>query len=170
MMCSNREWALSWTSWSGSLGLGKYEAAFRENEIDETVLPNLTAEDLKQLGKALAGTRALNRAVCVPLPSGRQGSTWRWSKVKTGELRTRCVSADVPPLPARDAASVQSLEATLDVPPSPDRTRYTLEVLGLTELVGREEELELLLRRGSLTQCERGPHLLRLPAGARGRR
>jgi hypothetical protein len=25
-----------------SLGLGKYEAAFRENEIDETVLPSLT--------------------------------------------------------------------------------------------------------------------------------
>jgi hypothetical protein len=33
--------------WLRSLGLGKYEAAFRENEIDETVLPNLTAEDLK---------------------------------------------------------------------------------------------------------------------------
>ena len=28
--------------WLRSLGLGKYEAAFRENEIDETVLPNLT--------------------------------------------------------------------------------------------------------------------------------
>ena len=28
------------------LGLGKYEAAFRENEIGETVLPNLTAEVL----------------------------------------------------------------------------------------------------------------------------
>ena len=27
--------------------LGKYEAVFRENEIAETVLPNLTAEDLK---------------------------------------------------------------------------------------------------------------------------
>jgi SAM domain (Sterile alpha motif) len=27
--------------WLRSLGLGKYEAAFRENEIDETVLPNL---------------------------------------------------------------------------------------------------------------------------------
>jgi hypothetical protein len=26
--------------WLRSLGLGKYEAAFRENEIDETVLPN----------------------------------------------------------------------------------------------------------------------------------
>jgi SAM domain (Sterile alpha motif) len=30
--------------WLRSLGLGKYEAAFRENEIDETLLPNLTAE------------------------------------------------------------------------------------------------------------------------------
>ena len=28
----------------------KYEATFRENEIDETVLPSLTAEDLKDLG------------------------------------------------------------------------------------------------------------------------
>jgi hypothetical protein len=35
-------------SWLRSLGLGKYEAAFRENEIDETVLPGLTAEDLKE--------------------------------------------------------------------------------------------------------------------------
>ena len=36
--------------WLRSLGLGKYEAVFRENEIDETVLPNLTAGDLKELG------------------------------------------------------------------------------------------------------------------------
>ena len=35
--------------WLRSLGLGKYEAVFRENEIDETVLPNLTAEDLKEV-------------------------------------------------------------------------------------------------------------------------
>ena len=32
----------------GRRGLGKYEAAFRANEIDETVLPNLTAQDLKE--------------------------------------------------------------------------------------------------------------------------
>ena len=43
--------------WLRSLGLGKYEAAFRENEIDETVLPSLTAEDLKELGVALVGHR-----------------------------------------------------------------------------------------------------------------
>ena len=36
--------------WLRSLGLGKYEAAFRENEIDETVLPSLTHETLKELG------------------------------------------------------------------------------------------------------------------------
>ena len=34
--------------WLRSLGLGKYEAAFRENEIDETVLSGLTAEDQKE--------------------------------------------------------------------------------------------------------------------------
>ena len=43
--------------WLRSLGLGKYEAAFRENEIGETVLPNLTAEDLKELGVSALGRR-----------------------------------------------------------------------------------------------------------------
>jgi class 3 adenylate cyclase/predicted ATPase len=43
--------------WLRSLGLGQYEAAFRKNEIDETVLPNLTAEDLKDLGVSVVGHR-----------------------------------------------------------------------------------------------------------------
>ena len=43
--------------WLRSLGLGKYEAAFRHNEIDETILPNLTAEDLKDLGVGIVGHR-----------------------------------------------------------------------------------------------------------------
>src|SRR5262249_36640463 len=43
--------------WLRSLGLGKYEAAFRDNEIDETVLPSLTEEHLKQLGVAALGHR-----------------------------------------------------------------------------------------------------------------
>src|SRR4029077_949753 len=43
--------------WLRSLGLGKYEAVFRENDIDETILPNLTAEDLKELGVASLGHR-----------------------------------------------------------------------------------------------------------------
>ena len=43
--------------WLRSLGLGQYEAAFRENEIDETVLPRLTQENLKELGVSALGHR-----------------------------------------------------------------------------------------------------------------
>jgi hypothetical protein len=43
--------------WLRSLGLEKYEAAFRENEIDETVLPSLTHETLKELGVTPVGHR-----------------------------------------------------------------------------------------------------------------
>ena len=43
--------------WLRSLGLERYEAAFRENEIDETVLPSLTQEDLKELGVRSVGHR-----------------------------------------------------------------------------------------------------------------
>src|SRR5262244_4236876 len=44
-------------SWLRSLGLERYEAAFRENEIDDTILPRLTAEDLKELGVGPVGHR-----------------------------------------------------------------------------------------------------------------
>ena len=43
--------------WLRSLGLGKYEAVFRENNIDETVLPSLTHENLKELGIASLAVR-----------------------------------------------------------------------------------------------------------------
>ena len=43
--------------WLRSLGLGKYEAVFRENEIDETVLASLTHENLKELGVTALGHR-----------------------------------------------------------------------------------------------------------------
>ena len=43
--------------WLRSLGLGKYEAIFRENDIDEAVLPSLTHENLKELGVASFGHR-----------------------------------------------------------------------------------------------------------------
>jgi class 3 adenylate cyclase/predicted ATPase len=63
-------------AWLRSLGLERYEAAFRENEIDETVLPALTAEDLKDLGVVVVGHRrklldaiaALRADAKAPLP------------------------------------------------------------------------------------------------------
>jgi class 3 adenylate cyclase/predicted ATPase len=44
-------------TWLRSLGLERYEPAFRENEIDWKELPKLTAEDLKDLGVVLGGHR-----------------------------------------------------------------------------------------------------------------
>src|SRR6516165_2861080 len=45
--------------WLRKLGLEQYEAAFRENEISDKVLPNLTAEDLKDLGVGMVGHRRM---------------------------------------------------------------------------------------------------------------
>jgi len=56
--------------WLRSLGLGKYEAVFRENEIDETVLPDLTAEDLKELGVTALGHRRKLLAAIAALRTG----------------------------------------------------------------------------------------------------
>src|ERR1043165_6038525 len=55
--CESRGTTMDVGGWLGKLGLGRYEAVFRENEIDETVLPNLTAEDLKDLGVSIVGHR-----------------------------------------------------------------------------------------------------------------
>jgi class 3 adenylate cyclase len=43
--------------WLRSLGLEQYETVFRENFVDEKVLPSLTAEDLKDLGIGFVGHR-----------------------------------------------------------------------------------------------------------------
>ena len=43
--------------WLLNLGLQQYEAAFRENDIDETLLPSLTAQDLKDIGVVIVGHR-----------------------------------------------------------------------------------------------------------------
>jgi len=37
--------------WLRGLGLERYEAAFRKNEINDAILPTVTAEDLKDLAK-----------------------------------------------------------------------------------------------------------------------
>src|SRR5256884_2174292 len=43
--------------WLRKLGLEQYEPGFRANEVDASVLPSLTAEDLKDLGVSLVGHR-----------------------------------------------------------------------------------------------------------------
>ena len=43
------------TAWLRSLSLERYEQAFRDNEINESVLLKLTTEDLKELGALAVG-------------------------------------------------------------------------------------------------------------------
>jgi class 3 adenylate cyclase len=43
--------------WLRALGLERYEAAFRENDLDVQMLPSLTADDLKEIGIASFGHR-----------------------------------------------------------------------------------------------------------------
>ncbi len=44
-------------AWLQSLGLGQYETMFRDNDVDASVLANLTADDLRELGVASLGHR-----------------------------------------------------------------------------------------------------------------
>jgi len=77
--------------WLRSLGLGKYEAAFRENEIDETVLPGLTAEDLKELGVAALGHRPKLLDAIAALRTDASG------KAPTADLTTSSSTPSVSP-------------------------------------------------------------------------
>ncbi|WP_284736154.1 adenylate/guanylate cyclase domain-containing protein [Dongia deserti] len=58
-------------AWLRTLGLERYEQAFRENGVDEEILPRLTAEDLKDIGVTAVGHR---RKLLDAIASLRQGS------------------------------------------------------------------------------------------------
>ena len=59
--------------WLRGLGLDQYEANFRDNKIDADVLPQLTADDLKEIGVSAVGDRrrllAAIAALSGPTPS-----------------------------------------------------------------------------------------------------
>ena len=57
-------------AWLRGLGLEQYAPAFRDNDIDAEILPDLTAEDLIGLGVTSIGHRRILRAVVVGLRDG----------------------------------------------------------------------------------------------------
>ena len=69
--------------WLQSLGLGQYEAGFRDNDIDGAVLLKLTVDDLKDLGvdvvghrrKILSAIEELNGASAAPAEGVRATPT-----------------------------------------------------------------------------------------------
>ena len=77
--------------WLRSLGLEQYETAFRENEIDERVLPNLTQEDLKEIG---VGPRSPQDT-----PRSYRRSARRYGRRQTppADVATKSSAPSVPP-------------------------------------------------------------------------
>src|SRR5215470_5019489 len=55
--CARGEENVNITGWLHGLGLQQYEQAFRDNAIDAAVLPELTAEDLRDIGVGQVGHR-----------------------------------------------------------------------------------------------------------------
>ena len=80
--------------WLRSLGLGKYEATFRENEIDETVLPSLTDGHLKELAlraRVLCGAARCHRCsrTATRAADGSSLTLYRIDRPKPTSRRSR---------------------------------------------------------------------------------
>ena len=109
--------------WLRRLGLERYEQAFRENEIDLRVLPELTADDLKELGVAAIGHRRLLLKAIADLAAGAR----------------RAATEDVPAAsPANATAEAERRQLTVMfcdlVGSTPLSTRFDPE--DLREIVG----------------------------------
>ena len=76
-------------AWLQSLGLERYEPAFRENEIDWEALPKLTAEDLKDLGVVLGGHRRRLLDAITALGSAKEPPGPARGHAATGEAERR---------------------------------------------------------------------------------
>ncbi|UWU75466.1 AAA family ATPase [Bradyrhizobium huanghuaihaiense] len=114
-------------AWLCGLGLGQYEQAFRENDIDAEVLMDLTAEDLIGLGVASIGHR---RKLLAAIAALRAGS----------------ISATTPDTAAPAALSGKALLA-----PEAERRQLTVmfvDLVGSTALAARldPEEMAEVLR------------------------
>ena len=88
-------------AWLRGLGLGRYEQAFRDNDVDADLLASLTAEDLKEIGIASVGHRrrlldaiAAMQAEAAHLPPPAKGTSRPTPVCRTpASWRTRSVRA-----------------------------------------------------------------------------
>ena len=62
-------------AWLRGLGLERYEADFRDNEINWAVLPKLTADDLKDIGVTAVGHRRMLLEAIAALGASASTST-----------------------------------------------------------------------------------------------
>jgi class 3 adenylate cyclase/tetratricopeptide (TPR) repeat protein len=87
-------------NWLRALGLERYEATFRENDVDAELLPNLAADDLKELGITSLGhrRRLLEAIAALRLKDTSAGNPVRLSISPTGSLVKLETTAERRPL------------------------------------------------------------------------
>ena len=79
-------------AWLRGLGLGQYEQAFRDNDVDAEVLPELTADDLRSSGVASSATGAgcsPPSPPCGPAPRLRRPRRPSRRRRRAGRRRAR---------------------------------------------------------------------------------
>ena len=135
--------------WLRGLGLGQYEAAFRENEIDETVLPSVTHETLKELGVTAVGHRlklldaiaALHGDIPAPAPSADRSCDMNRTALQRRLAKTtaQITSGD------RRIAQQREIVADLKSNGQPaEHARYLLAGLELLQAAHQKSRKQLL--------------------------
>ena len=76
-------------NWLRTLSLERFEATFRENAIDETVLSDLTEDHLRELGLPLGARIKLLKAIAAlpKKPRSARRAEWRFP-VRPAMLRS----------------------------------------------------------------------------------
>ena len=104
------------SGWLRNLGLDRYEAAFRENGIDEQVLRHVTAEDLREIGVATVGDRRKLLATIADLAAPTPPTEPRPASSPSAQPKTSEVTAERRPITVMfcDLVGSTSLAAKLD--------------------------------------------------------
>jgi class 3 adenylate cyclase/predicted ATPase len=102
--------------WLRGLGLGQYETNFRDNKIDRDVLPQLTADDLKDIGVAAVGDRRRLLAAIATLSDSTLSEDSNAAAPKAATAKSPEVSAERRPITVMfcDLVGSTSLAAKLD--------------------------------------------------------
>jgi class 3 adenylate cyclase/predicted ATPase len=103
-------------SWLRSLGLGQYEANFRDNKIDADLLPRLTVDDLKDIGVSVVGDRRRLLDAIAALAGAGPPADVPTSSTKSAASKGLQASAERRPITVMfcDLVGSTSLAAKLD--------------------------------------------------------
>ncbi|HZZ22049.1 MAG TPA: adenylate/guanylate cyclase domain-containing protein [Roseiarcus sp.] len=102
--------------WLRGLGLEQYEEKFRDNKIDAEVLPQLTADDLKEIGVVAVGDRRKLLAAISALAGAAPSPNLTAPQAKPAPAKARQVSAERRPVTVMfcDLVGSTGLAARLD--------------------------------------------------------